>query len=104
MALTMSAGACYHYNALTYGMKYRGIFIDAVVMTRTERMPMMEGEQYAIIGYENYLEGGLGIMTNGAVAMVGGMYPLNRWTYASMRVYQTTRKMTHIAIGLRIEI
>lgn len=102
--LTASAGACYHYNAITYGMKYSGLFIDAVLMTRTERMPNMPGEEYAIIGYENYLEGGVGIMNNGAVIMAGGMYPFNNWLYASLRAYQTTNKMTHIVIGLRVEL
>lgn len=104
ISLNVSFGACYHYNAITYGMKYKGVFLDAVMMTRSDRMPMMSGEQYALVGYEHKIEAAVGVMNNGGVAMIGGMYPLNRWMYASLRLYQTTNKMSHITAGFRIEI
>ena len=102
--LTASFGACYHYNAITYGMRYKATFVDAVLMTRTERMPMMDGEQYGIIGYSNILEGGVGVMTNGGVGMVGIAYPFTDGLLLSMRIYNTTQRMTHITIGVRVEI
>jgi hypothetical protein len=98
--LNTSFALCFHYNAITYGFKYESIFIEAVLMNRTNRMPMMNGEQYAVVGYSNKAEAGVGIMKNGMVGMIGYKKQTTKNTFLTARFYQTTQPMQHIAFGI----
>ncbi len=64
-------GACFHYNSFGYGMNYKGLALDAVVMSRADRMPNMDGEVYGLVGYDNRLAAGGGISNKGWV-LYGG--------------------------------
>jgi len=101
---SVSAGACYHYNSLSFSNKYKNITTKAVVMRKSRRMPMMEDEVYLVAGYENGIGAGTGWSSNGWVYYISYDYKLYRFIYFNSVYYQTNYNMSHIVIGFKITI
>ena len=97
-------GACYHYNSFGYGMSYKGLSLDAVVMSKAERMPMMESELYGLIGYEKGIAIGAGSSSRGWVLYGGYNQQIYKRLFTYLYLYQTSYNMSHITLGLKIKI
>jgi len=97
-------GACFHYNSFGYGMNYKGLTLDAVVMSRTERMPNMDGEIYGLVGYERGLAVGGGISNKGWLAYGGYNQQIYKRLFTYLYLYQTSYNMSHITLGIKIKI
>ncbi len=97
-------GACFHYNSFGYGMNYKGLALDAVVMSRADRMPNMDGEVYGLVGYDNRLAAGGGISNKGWVLYGGYNQQIYKRLFAYSYLYQTNYNMSHITLGIKIKI
>lgn len=97
-------GACFHYNSFGYGMNYKGLTLDAVVMSKAERMPNMDGEIYGLVGYERGLATGGGVSNNGWVVYGGYNQQVYKRLFSYLYIYQTSYNMSHITLGIKIKI
>ncbi len=102
VVFNLYAGACYHYNSFGYGMRYKGLTLDAVVMSQTKRMINMTGETYGLIGYENFFAVGAGISNKGWVLFGGYNQQIYKRLFSYLYLYQTNYNMSHITLGLKI--
>ena len=102
--LIIGAGACFHYNSLSYSVNYKGYNSTVVIMARAQRMANMPGEAYVTVGYDKALALGGGYSNQGAVVYLGYNYKLVDFLALSAYIYQTTYNMSHITIGLKVII
>ena len=85
-------------------MNYKGISFDAVVMSKAERMPNMNGEVYGLVGYENRLAAGGGVSNKGWVLYGGYNQQIYKRLFTYLYLYQTNYNMSHITLGLKVKI
>ena len=99
-------GLCYHYDAYNYSIRYKNIQTQAVIMSPARWRTMnMRPEQYVMLQYYSrglYL--GPGVRVNGGIVYSIGLKKkiINNLS-SSISVYKDP-DMTHIVLGLNIEI
>ena len=101
-----SAGMCYHYDGFTFGLHYKNVAFQTVLMrpARYRTMRMAE-EAYLVAGYDKRLGIGGGLRVNddrvSPVGYVSGRQKLFGSFYGNVAYYQTVG-MSHLVVGLKI--